>query len=179
MATQSHAAELPRTRLNPPQSCSTCGRTVFSLVRWTATTYGRRCATSTGTRCERAWPKTRSSTKWSSARAHVEGRDRLGLLDLALWKEVNRGTGWREVLGRTRDEDAAEMAALRRATETGRPLGSEAFVKRLEAAFGRQSMGNGPVVRRRSMLCPPWRKLSACRVETLSTHAPRPTGPAR
>ncbi len=69
--------------------------------------------------------------EWSSARAHVEGRDRLGLLDLALWKEVNRGAGWREVLGRTRDEDAAEIAALRRATETGRPLGSEAFVKRL------------------------------------------------
>ena len=44
-------------------------------------------------------------------------------------------------MGRTRDEDAAEMAALRRATETGRPLGSEAFVKRLEAVFGRKLDG--------------------------------------
>ena len=76
--------------------------------------------------------------EWSSARAHVEGRDQLGLLDLELWKEVTRGENWREALGRTRDEDAAEMAALRRATLTGRPLGSEGFVKRLEATFGRK-----------------------------------------
>ena len=33
------------------------------------------------------------------------------------------------------------MAALRRATQTGRPLGSEAFVKRLEATFGRKLDG--------------------------------------
>ena len=79
--------------------------------------------------------------EWSSARAHVEGRDRLGLLDLQLWKEVSRGEDWREALGRTRDEEATEMAALRRATQTGRPLGSEIFVKRLEAAFGRKLDG--------------------------------------
>jgi putative transposase len=76
--------------------------------------------------------------EWSSARAHVEGRDALGLLDEDLWKQVNRDRDWREILRRTRDEDAAEMAALRHATRTGRPLGGEGFVKRLEATFGRK-----------------------------------------
>ena len=79
--------------------------------------------------------------EWSSARAHVEGRDRLGLVDPELWKEVTRGDDWREALGGTRDEDVAEMAALRRATQTGRPLGSDGFVKRLEATFGRKLDG--------------------------------------
>ena len=66
--------------------------------------------------------------EWSSARAHVEGRDPLGLLDIDLWKQVNRDRDWREILQRTRDEEAAEIAALRHATRTGRPLGSERFV---------------------------------------------------
>ena len=40
----------------------TCGRTDFSLVRWTAIIFGQRCATSTSTRCGRIWPKRRPST---------------------------------------------------------------------------------------------------------------------
>ena len=76
--------------------------------------------------------------EWSSARAHVEDSDPLGLLDLDLWKEVSRGQDWRDALAHTRDEEAAEMAALRHATRTGRPLGSEGFVQRLEATFGRK-----------------------------------------
>ena len=35
---------------------------------------------------------------WSSARAHVEGRDRLRLLDFEVWKGVNRGEDWWEAL---------------------------------------------------------------------------------
>ncbi len=58
--------------------------------------------------------------EWSSARAHLEGRD------------------WRDALADTRDEEAAEIAALRHATRTGRPLGGVSFVKRLEAMFGRK-----------------------------------------
>jgi putative transposase len=76
--------------------------------------------------------------EWSSARSHVEGRDRLGLLDLDLWKEVSRGQDWRDALARSRDGEAAEMAALRHATRTGRPLGGDGFVKRLEVTFGRK-----------------------------------------
>lgn len=76
--------------------------------------------------------------EWSSARAHVEGRDAQGLLDLDLWKEVSRGQDWRDALAHSRDDEAAEIAALRHATRTGRPLGSEGFVKRLEATFGRK-----------------------------------------
>jgi putative transposase len=79
--------------------------------------------------------------EWSSARGHVEGRDPLGLLDRELWEEACGREDWREVLGWTRDEEAAEAAALRRATRTGRPLGSARFVKRLEAVFGRKLDG--------------------------------------
>ena len=68
----------------------------------------------------------------------LEGGDTLDLLDLNLWKQVSRGQDWRDVLARTRDEEASETAALRQATRTGRPLGSEGFVKRLEATFGRK-----------------------------------------
>ena len=79
--------------------------------------------------------------EWSSARAHVEDSDPPGLLDSDLWKEVNRGQDWRDALARTRDEEAAEMAALRHATRTGRPLGSERFVQRLEGMSGRKLNG--------------------------------------
>ena len=61
--------------------------------------------------------------------------------DIDLWKQVNRDRDWREILQRTRDEDAAEMSALRHATRTGRPLGGEGFVQRLEATFGRKLDG--------------------------------------
>jgi len=44
----------------------------------------------------------------------------------------------KEVLGRTRDEEAAEMVQLRRATASGRPLGGEEFVERLEGTLGRK-----------------------------------------
>ena len=76
--------------------------------------------------------------EWSSARAHVEGRDRRGLMDTDLWKQVCPREDWKQVLGRTRDEEAAEMAELRRATASGRPLGDEGFVKTLEKTLGRK-----------------------------------------
>ena len=76
--------------------------------------------------------------EWSSARAHVEGLDRLGLMDTELWKQVCPRGDWRKVLGRTRDEEAAAMAELRRATASGRPLGGEKFVGQLESTLGRK-----------------------------------------
>ena len=74
---------------------------------------------------------------WSSAREHVERQDARRLLDWHLWDELGRPDDWNEVLGPTRGEEGEVMAALRRATLTGRPLGSESFVKRLERRFAR------------------------------------------
>ena len=69
---------------------------------------------------------------WSSAAAHLDGGDdRLvavaPLLDLV--------GGWREFLDGGLDE--ADLKAIRKHQRTGRPLGSDAFVERLEARLGR------------------------------------------
>ena len=79
-----------------------------------------------------------SEYDWSSARAHVEGRDRPGLIDTDLWKQMCPREDWKEVLGRSRDEEAAEMAELRQATASGRPLGGDAFVERLGRTLRRK-----------------------------------------
>jgi putative transposase len=72
-----------------------------------------------------AWP-------WSSARAHLAGDDdelvtAAPLLDLV--------GDWRTLLSLPADDD--EVDALRRHQRTGRPLGEDSFVDRLEADLGR------------------------------------------
>ena len=69
--------------------------------------------------------------EWSSARAHVEGQDREGLLELEWWREMCPLRDWAEVLLPSRADDA-RADEIRRATRTGRPLGDEAFVRRIE-----------------------------------------------
>lgn len=69
--------------------------------------------------------------EWSSARAHVEVRDREGLLELEWWSEMRPFEDWAEVLLPSR-ADEAKAEEIRRATRTGRPLGDEEFVRRLE-----------------------------------------------
>ncbi len=69
---------------------------------------------------------------WSSAAAHLAGRDdrlcRVGpLLDLA--------GAWRDFLGQGVDEAATED--FRTHERTGRPLGAAAFIERLEETLGR------------------------------------------
>jgi putative transposase len=69
---------------------------------------------------------------WSSARAHLDGRDdglvRVGPL-------LERYPDWRDYLS---DEvDTAALKALRQHGRSGRPLGSERFVARLETELGR------------------------------------------
>jgi putative transposase len=70
---------------------------------------------------------------WSSARAHLAGRDD-GLVRVApLIERVGR---FAELLGM--ETDLALFAALRDAESTGRPLGSVAFVAELEQLTGRR-----------------------------------------
>ena len=73
--------------------------------------------------------------RWSSARAHLEGEDRQGLLDWELWRAEGGSEGWRELL--TTPEEALEVRLLRRCTYAGRPFGGEEFVAGLEERFQR------------------------------------------
>jgi putative transposase len=71
--------------------------------------------------------------QWSSARAHI-----LGIKDDVLskesWFNEKEIKSYREFLSK----DAKEInAAIRHATSTGRPLGSEGFIKKLEKTLKR------------------------------------------
>jgi putative transposase len=80
---------------------------------------------------------------WSSAAAHLSPAVGDPLLDME-WRGWMTGAGlaewdfeqWRGLLAG--NEQAEEVAALRRATRAGEPFGSEAFVKRLELQAGRR-----------------------------------------
>ena len=69
---------------------------------------------------------------WSSARAHLAGRDD-SLVRVAPLLEL--APNWEAFLAEGLTEDEAN--ALRAAERTGRPLGSDAFVARLERRTGR------------------------------------------
>src|ERR1035437_6369139 len=76
-----------------------------------------------------AWP-------WSSAAAHLGGRDRTGLLDLTEWGSRWNPETWRDVLEEGLD-NAAMMERIREATRTGRPAASADFIEQLETATHR------------------------------------------
>jgi putative transposase len=74
--------------------------------------------------------------EWSSAAAHVGEGDPRGLLDLAAWSRDWTAAEWKALLGE--GLDAKPLDALRRHTMRGRPLGSDAFVSKIEARIGRR-----------------------------------------
>lgn len=78
----------------------------------------------------RAW-----EWRWSSACAHVSG-DGCGILELAEWADRWEARSWRDVLEQG-VEEAALLARIREATQTGRPMGAPEFVMALESALGR------------------------------------------
>ena len=69
---------------------------------------------------------------WSSARAHVTGEDRSGLLDPGEWQACWTPDRWREAIAKGVGAMLLEER-IRQATRTGRPLGAEGFA----AALGR------------------------------------------
>jgi putative transposase len=73
---------------------------------------------------------------WSSARGHRGQADASGLIDPAAWARRAAGVDCAALLGR--GEEAETLRKLRSATRTGRPLGSDAFLARLERALGRR-----------------------------------------
>jgi putative transposase len=73
---------------------------------------------------------------WSSAQAHVTGVDETGLLNMDPWRARFDGERWRRFLEEgMKSEDGLDR--IRLATRTGRPLGSDLFLERLEALTGR------------------------------------------
>jgi putative transposase len=73
---------------------------------------------------------------WSSARAHVSGVDDTGMLDMELWGKYFDKIRWREFLleGLNKTD---EIDLIRVANRTGRPIGSEDFIRSLEKMTGR------------------------------------------
>jgi len=75
--------------------------------------------------------------RWSSASAHVTGRDATGLLDLSAWaKRLPADGDWREAIARAQDE--AIVAKLRDWSNRGCPLGSDRFIAKLERLLNRR-----------------------------------------
>jgi putative transposase len=87
---------------------------------------------------------------WSSAAAHcgtVQADERLSM---SLWQRCWTPAGWREYLAAGETEKA--LALIRKSTHTGRPLGTEEFVRALEQSTERrllpQKGGRPPKPRR-------------------------------
>src|SRR6266852_1906068 len=70
--------------------------------------------------------------RWSSAAAHCGGGEVNGALEMAMWAKRWSAASWCEYLGR--GETEAEIAAIRKSTHTGRPLGTAEFLNELEQA---------------------------------------------
>jgi putative transposase len=73
---------------------------------------------------------------WSSARAHVTGVDETGMLNMELWGKYFDKIQWKEFLleGLNKTD---ETDLIRVANRTGRPIGSEDFIRSLEKTTGR------------------------------------------
>ena len=68
--------------------------------------------------------------QWSSAPAHCGIEKKSELLDLSSWKQDIRFSRWKQKLERRDDEKLMKEIGL--ATSRGRPLGSDAFIAKLE-----------------------------------------------
>ena len=74
--------------------------------------------------------------KWSSALAHVGGKDVSDLLDLQPWRRDWSERAWRRMLGESLGGPTVE--AIRRHTSRGRPLGTDSFLSKMERLVGRR-----------------------------------------
>ena len=76
-----------------------------------------------------AWP-------WSTAAAHCGTGAPDECLDLARWRKQWSESTWRTFL--QQGETESELLAIRRATQSGRPLGSADFIRELESSTQRR-----------------------------------------
>lgn len=73
--------------------------------------------------------------RWSSALAHTLSRDASGFLDMESWAEVCPCDDWGPVLESATPEERVQQR-LRDATRSGKPLGENEFVSKLEQDAG-------------------------------------------
>ncbi|MCL5281612.1 MAG: transposase [Planctomycetes bacterium] len=81
--------------------------------------------------CRRAW-----QYPWSSAALHTDEKAESELLNLPHWYRQITAAAWRKELAEGLTEE--EVARIRLRTHTGRPLGSDRFVSKLETVLGRR-----------------------------------------
>lgn len=81
--------------------------------------------------CRRPW-----RYGWSSASAHVDENYQSELLNLSDWYEMISAGEWRNSLQQELKE--SETQKLRSSTHTGRPLGSDSFLSKVERILGRR-----------------------------------------
>ena len=74
--------------------------------------------------------------EWSSAAAHLSGDDPSELLNMSYWKKISSQMDWRQVLTQAQSEE--EIEKIRLNTHTGRPLGSDSFISKLEKMLNKR-----------------------------------------
>ena len=81
--------------------------------------------------CRRPW-----RYEWSSAAAHIDKKSKSELLDLSGWYNMISAKQWQDAL--LDGIDDSQLMDLRVNTHTGRPLGSDSFMSKLEKLLGRR-----------------------------------------
>ena len=81
--------------------------------------------------CRKPW-----RYEWSSAAAHVDEQAKSEILNLRKWYRRMSAEQWRAELAEGLTQ--VEIDRLRLRTRTGRPLGSDSFLRKLETAMGRR-----------------------------------------
>jgi putative transposase len=81
--------------------------------------------------CRKPW-----RYEWSSAAVHTDEKAESQLLNLRRWYKQISAEAWRKELAKRLTDAEAELLRLR--TQTGRPLGSDNFLNKIEALLGRR-----------------------------------------
>ena len=74
--------------------------------------------------------------KWSSASEHIDKKSKSELVNLSGWYEMITASQWKNSL--LDGVDDSQVMKLRHNTHTGRPLGSDGFISKLEKLLGRR-----------------------------------------
>jgi len=74
--------------------------------------------------------------RWSSAGFHVGMEAEFGLIDKNRWHAQSSGIDWKKIL--QSKPDRIDLDRLRIHCRTGRPLGTDKFISKLETAIGRR-----------------------------------------
>ena len=81
--------------------------------------------------CRKPW-----RYKWSSAAGHVDDKAESDILKLPWWYDIISAGQWRKELEAGLSD--SELSRVRLSTHTGRPLGSDSFISKLEKLLNRR-----------------------------------------